>query len=132
MAAMSNLEVIRDQYAATNEHDWQRAMSHYAEDVVLEIRGRGVIAGTYEGREAVGEWFGDWFRTFTSKFDIKELEEQEGGRVLLAADVTVHGKGSGIDLVGEVVWVYALEGGKIVRVDGSAELNQRDELGLDE
>jgi ketosteroid isomerase-like protein len=30
-----NLEIVRDQYAATNRRDFHRAMSHYAENVEL-------------------------------------------------------------------------------------------------
>lgn len=129
---LSNLEVIRDQYAATNERDWERAMSHYAEDVVLDIRGTGIAAGREEGREAVGRWFGDWFQSFdrNTHFDIKELEERDDGRVMLAADLKLRGRSSGVTLEGEVVWLYTVEEGKIVHVEGTTQLNEREGLGL--
>ena len=60
----AEIEVIRDQYAAVNERDWKRAMSHYADEVELEIPGSGLQSGTFRGKEAVGEWFGDWMATF--------------------------------------------------------------------
>ena len=31
--SQENVEIVRDHYAATNERDFTRAMSHYAEDV---------------------------------------------------------------------------------------------------
>jgi hypothetical protein len=42
-----NLAVIRDQYAATNERDWARAMAHYDVDVELVVpEGSSSRAGT--------------------------------------------------------------------------------------
>jgi hypothetical protein len=32
--SLDNLEIVLDQYAATNERDFRRAMSHYDEDVM--------------------------------------------------------------------------------------------------
>jgi ketosteroid isomerase-like protein len=125
MGELTDLDVIRDQYAATNERDFERAMSHYAEDVVLVIPGHGLRSGTYEGREAVGNWFGDWFRTFEpgAHFDIKELTEREDGRLLLVAEHRAKGKASGIELRGTVVWLYRLRGGKVVHVEGTGEFD---------
>ena len=68
------INVIRDQYAATNERDFERAMSYYADDVVLVIEEGVLNTGTFEGKEAVGEWFGDWFRAFGSDYSFEILE----------------------------------------------------------
>jgi ketosteroid isomerase-like protein len=127
--ALSNVEVIRDHYAATNERDFKRAMSHYAEDVVLVVRGRGITSGTFEGREATGEWFGDWFRTFDrdSRFKITELDEREDGSVRLAADFEGQGGAGGGGVTGTVVWEYRLRDGKIVHVEGAAGLEASDD-----
>jgi len=55
-----DVEVVRDQFAATNERDFTRAMSHYADDVELIVHPDAFLeAGTFKGREAVGEWFGN-------------------------------------------------------------------------
>jgi ketosteroid isomerase-like protein len=120
--ALSNIEVIRDQYAAVNERDFERVMSQYAEDVVLVVWGRGITSGTFEGREALGEWYGDWFRTFDrdSRFEIKELDEREDGSVHLAADFEGKGRVSGVRIKGTVVWQYRFRDGKIVHVEGAA------------
>lgn len=130
--ALSNVDVIRDQYAATNERDWERSMSHYAEDVVLVVHGGGLRSGTYEGRDAVGRWFGDWFETFDrdARFDIAELEEREDGSILLTADHHARGRGSGVEVEGQVIWLYRLRQGKIVAVEGSTTLDSREDMGL--
>ena len=57
-----NVEIVRDQYAATNEGDFSRAMAHYDADVVLIVPPGFIDPGTYQGRDAVGAWFGDWFK----------------------------------------------------------------------
>ncbi len=69
-----NVEVVRDQFAAVNERDFPRAMSHYAEDVELIVDREGFLeGGRFNGREAVGQWFADWFETFEPgyRFEIR-------------------------------------------------------------
>ena len=130
---LSDVEVIRDQYAAVNERDWGRAMSHYAEDVVLVVHD-GLSPGTYEGADSLGRWYGDWFATFDrdSHFDITRLEACEDGSILLVADYQGSGRGSGAKIEGNVVWLYRLSGGKIVRVEGGTSLDVLEVLGLAE
>jgi ketosteroid isomerase-like protein len=132
--ALSNAEVIRDQYAAVNERDFERAMSHYAEDVVLVVTGRGIRSGTFEGRKATGEWFGDWFGTFDrdARFDIKEIDERDDGSVRLVAEHRARGRGSGVEVHGTVVWLYRMRDGKIVHVEGAAGLEATGDLGSKE
>ena len=70
-------------------------MELYTENVVLRVpRVEGVQnPGTYEGKEAVGAWFGDWFRTFDRdyRFEIEEIREIRPGLIFMFA---THG-GSG-------------------------------------
>jgi ketosteroid isomerase-like protein len=128
----SDVELIRDHYDATNERDFGRAMSHYDEDVVLVAFG-GLSAGLYEGKEAVGRWFGDWFATFdpASRFEITELSQRDDGRVLLIADMHAVGRGSGLEVVSEVIWLYRIRDGKIVHVEGGVTRDVRAKLGLE-
>ena len=128
----SDVELIRDHYAASNERDFGRVMSQYADDVMLVAYG-GLTPGVYEGKEAVGRWFGDWFATFdrASRFDVTELREHDDGRVLLAADMHAVGKGSGLEVVSEVVWMYRVREGKIVHVEGGVSQDVRSRLGLE-
>jgi ketosteroid isomerase-like protein len=122
LRAMSqeNIEVIRDQYAATNERDFDRVMSYYDEDVELVFHVPDIRAGTFKGRDATGRWFGDWFRSFDrdARFDVKELTQLEDGSVLVVADHHARGRASGAEVHGTVVWLYRLRNRKIIRVDG--------------
>jgi ketosteroid isomerase-like protein len=50
-----DVEVVRDQFDAVNERDFERSMALYADEVVLVARGEAVPnPGTYEGRRLSG------------------------------------------------------------------------------
>jgi ketosteroid isomerase-like protein len=118
-----NVDVIRDQYEAVNDRDFERAMSHYADDVELVVpRGVYLASGTFHGRDAVGRWFGDWFETFDrdARFDVREITELKDGSILLVADHHARGRVSGAEVHGTIVWVYRLRNEKIVGVEGYA------------
>jgi ketosteroid isomerase-like protein len=114
------VDAIRDQYAAVNERDFERAMSRYAEDVVLRVpRLEGVQnPGTYEGKEAVGEWFGDWFRTFARdyRFEIQEMRKLAGGLIFMSATHGGSGRLSGAAVHGQNFYLYRVRAGKISHV----------------
>jgi ketosteroid isomerase-like protein len=113
------VEVVREQFAATNERDFERAMAIYADEVVLVVAsGWGITAGTYEGKEAVGEWFGDWFREFAHDyhFEITESRDLGGGVVFLSADHGGSGRSSGVAVDSTSGYLYRVVEGKITRV----------------
>jgi ketosteroid isomerase-like protein len=115
-----DVQVVLDQYEATNERDFERVMSLYDDEVELIVREPYLTVGHFKGRKAVGDWFGDWFNTFDRdmRFDVTECRELPNGDVLLVADNRARGRASGVELQGTVVWVYRVAGGKIVRVEG--------------
>jgi ketosteroid isomerase-like protein len=112
------VEVIRDQYAATNERDFARAMTFYADDVVLVVEEGFLHTGTFEGKEAVGEWFGDWFRAFGSdyRFTIGEIRELRPGLVFLTATYGGTGRASGAEVSDRRAYLYRVENGEVARV----------------
>jgi ketosteroid isomerase-like protein len=117
--SLDPIDVVRDQFAATNDRDFERAMDLYAEDVVLVISpGWGITAGTYEGKATVGEWFGDWFRQFAPdyRFEITEARELGGGVVFVDARHGGSGRASGAAVGSESGYLYRVVEGKIVRV----------------
>ena len=114
-----DVDIVLEQFAATNERDWERAMSFYAEDVELEVMADAFLGrGTFSGREAVGQWFGDWFATFEPgyRFDVTEARDL-GGAVLLVADHGGRGRSSGVEVHGETAYLYTVRDGKIVRAE---------------
>jgi hypothetical protein len=64
------------QFEATNRRDFARPMVDWADDIeVVETREGDIRSGTYAGREAVGEFFGAWFRAFRAvHFELLESE----------------------------------------------------------
>ncbi|HSD23389.1 MAG TPA: nuclear transport factor 2 family protein [Solirubrobacterales bacterium] len=112
------VDVIRDQYAATNERDFARAMSYYAEDVVLVVEEGFLSTGTFEGKEAVGEWFGDWFRAFGAdyRFTIDEIRELAPGLVFLTATYGGTGRASGAEVSDRRAYLYRVKDGTVTRV----------------
>ena len=116
---MRDVEIVRDQFAAVNERDFPRAMDHYAEDVELVVDpGAFLEGGTFRGRDAVGDWFGNWFATFepSYRFDIDEAREI-GEVVLLIASHRGRGRTSGVEVARQTGYHYRLRDGKIMRVE---------------
>jgi ketosteroid isomerase-like protein len=114
-----DVDVVRDQFAAVNERDFERAMGHYADDVVLDVsRDFGANWGTYEGKEAVGNWFGDWFQVFGRdyRFEIDEARPI-GERIFIHATHGGHGRTSGAEVRAETSYLYRVRNGKIVSVE---------------
>jgi ketosteroid isomerase-like protein len=114
-----DIEVVRDQFVAVNERDFERAMDHYDEDVKLfSSEQSGPKAGSFEGKEAVGEWFGDWFRSFGTDyhFEIEEARELAGGLIFVFATHGGRGRSSGAEVRGENAYLYRVRDGKVARV----------------
>jgi ketosteroid isomerase-like protein len=118
--SQENVDIVLAQFAATNKRDFERAMTFYAEDVVLVVQPDAFLqGGTFEGRDAVGGWFGDWFRTFERgyRFEIDETREFGHGVVFLAATHRGRGRASGVEVGGQTGYLYTVRNGKIVRVE---------------
>jgi ketosteroid isomerase-like protein len=118
--AQSDVDVVVDQFAAVNERDFQRAMDHYADDVILVVppAESAPEPGTFEGKEAVGRWFGNWFQSFDRDYRF-ELEESRmiGDQVFIHARHGGRGRTSGIEVRGELSYLYRVRDGKVARVE---------------
>jgi ketosteroid isomerase-like protein len=113
-----DIATVRDQFEAVNERDFSRAMNHYAEDVSLFVDEEGPEPGTYEGKEAVGRWFGEWFRSFARDYRFEVDEAREVGDVIfLHARHGGRGRASGVEVRGELSYLYAVRDGKVSRVE---------------
>jgi ketosteroid isomerase-like protein len=112
------MEVLRAQFAATNDRDFARAMEYYADDVVLVVEEGFLNTGTFVGKEAVGEWYGDWFRAFDTdyRFEIEEIRELEAGLVFMTATYGGSGRASGAKVTDRRAYLYRVEDGEITRI----------------
>lgn len=111
-----NVEIVREQFEATNRGEFARPMADWADDIEL-VAEDGLNAGTYIGRDTVGDWFGDWFRMFGGgvHFDLLKMRGT-GDAVAVAADHRVRGSRSGIELTQTLFYEYRLCDGRIVRI----------------
>jgi ketosteroid isomerase-like protein len=115
-----NVQALRDHYAATNERDFRRAISYYADDVELVVPAFGSLkSGRITGRDEVVRWFADWFTAFDEdmRFDVEEIVDLDESSVLLIARHHARGRASGIETEGEVIWHYRLCDGKITHLE---------------
>ena len=115
-----NVEIVVGTFENVNVRNFPAVMDAYADEIVLSLHGELVALGAEgaAGKEAVGEWFGDWFRTFGRdyRFEVHETRDW-GDRVFI--DATHHGRGraSGAPMSDRGGWVYTVRDGLIVRVD---------------
>jgi ketosteroid isomerase-like protein len=115
----ADVEVVRDQFEAVNERDFERAMDSYADDVVLVVHSSfGLETGTFEGKEAVGKWFGQWFQIWAPdyRFEIDEASEI-GDAIFIHAKHGGTGRGSGAKVRDETSYLYWVRSGDVVRVE---------------
>jgi ketosteroid isomerase-like protein len=131
----SEIDVVRDLYAATNERDWDRANGHWAPDAELVIHSSGIRGGNFKGRDEVAGWFGDWFASFDRDlhFELTEVRELADGSIYAAAAHRARGRASGVALEMSVYWFYELDGDKVAlaehfldRDEAERRLTERD------
>jgi ketosteroid isomerase-like protein len=114
--SQENVEIVRGQFEATNRRDFARPMEDWADDIEVEP-GPGSLIPAASGREAVGEFFGDWFRAFGGgvHFEVTEIRAV-GDTVILEARHHAKGRSSGIEVADNLFYEYRLQGGKIKRI----------------
>jgi ketosteroid isomerase-like protein len=127
--SQADVEVVLKQYRDTNARDFAAAMDAYADDVELVPHGErlGVLGGSVKGKQAVGEWFGDWFRQFARDywFEIHRAGEVDG-RVLIDATHHGHGRDSGVPVEERWAYAYTVREGKIAALEIWSEPDARD------
>src|SRR4051812_36572293 len=114
---MSNTELLKLFFDAANRRDFATVMDMYADDVDLVVPGPWINGGVYRGKDAVGRFFGDWYRTFDGGpyFEVQQTSET-GESVALSAMATARGGISGVELKTTYFYVYRVRDGKIVHV----------------
>jgi ketosteroid isomerase-like protein len=115
-----NVEVVERYFDAVNRGDFAAAMAAYTDDVVLVVDVRVVPtnAGVFTGRDAVGAWFGDWFRSFARgyQFDIQEIRPA-GKNIFVVARHRGRGRSSGVVIDWSVAYAFAVTAGKLARLE---------------
>jgi ketosteroid isomerase-like protein len=114
-----NVEIVREYFETVNDGDFARAMGYYADDVELVVPAEAFLeAGTVRGKDAVGLWFGNWFRAFQRgyQFDLDEIREV-GDAVFVAARHHGRGKASGAEVHSTIAYLFHVGDGQIAKVE---------------
>ena len=117
--SQENVEIVREHFEGVNRRDWAAVIAAYDEEVVLVVHDLvAPDAGVFNGREAVGGWFGDWFRAFGKdyRFEVEEARSI-GQHVLAVARHHGSGRASGVKVEQITANLYTVRGAKIVRVE---------------
>jgi ketosteroid isomerase-like protein len=130
-----NAELVRKAFDAFNSGDPSFFLDHYDPDIVLRISPPDINSGTYHGAEAVERHYSQFFGTFGGTFRV-EIEKliEVGDTVLTISKTTARGRRSGAPVQGVLVlWIATIRGGKIIRIDEPASLEEACEIvGLSE
>jgi ketosteroid isomerase-like protein len=117
---MSQGNIVRGLFEAASRRDFATALDAFDQNVVLVVVPDAfpTAAGTYLGREEVGKWFAEWFRSFADdyRFEIEELRSV-AEQVFVVARHHGRGRASGVEVGGLFAYVYTVRLAKIVRVE---------------
>ena len=117
--SQENLEIVRAHFENTNARRFDAAMQGYDPNVELVVsEDVAVDPGVYRGAEAVGEWFGSWFRTFAPgyRLDVVELIPVDDA-VVAAVDHRGVGRRSGAEVTTRYYNAYWIRQNRIVRLE---------------
>jgi ketosteroid isomerase-like protein len=117
--SQENVEIVREYFETVNDGDFARAMRYYADDVELVAPDEVFLeAGTFTGKDAVGLWFGNWFRAFQRgyRFDLDEIREV-GEAVFVLAHHQGRGKSSGAEVRMSTAYLFRVAGGQIGKIE---------------
>ena len=113
-----NLEIVREHFADTNARKFDAALRAYDPQVELVVsEDVAVDPGTYRGVDAVGEWFGSWFRTFASDYRMEIVELLPvNDAVVATVDHRGVGRRSGAEVTTRYYNAYWIRENVIVRL----------------
>jgi ketosteroid isomerase-like protein len=117
--SQENVEIVREHFANTNARRFDAAMQGYDPDVELVVsEDVAVDPGVYCGADAVGEWFGSWFRTFAPNYRLVVVELiPVNDAVVAAVDHRGVGRRSGVEVTTRYYNAYWIRQDKIVRLE---------------
>ena len=123
MSEQDNLKLVQEGYADFGRGDVQSLLGKFAEDIEWVSPGskNNPLAGTYNGRARVGEFFKNLSDlTEMSTFEPREFIAQ-GDKVVVLGRETGRVKATGRTFESDWAMVFTLRNGKIVRFQEYAD-----------
>jgi ketosteroid isomerase-like protein len=114
--SQENVELVLEQFENTNARRFDAVMESYHPSVELVVsEDVAMDPGVYRGTEAVGAWFGSWFRSFAPNYrlDVVELIPIDD-TVVVAVDHRAVGRRSGVEVTTRYYNAYWFRENKIV------------------
>jgi ketosteroid isomerase-like protein len=121
--SQENVKLVVGQFEALNIRDFAAITGAWVEDVTLMVHGDLGLVGVagrdvVNGKEAVGEWFGDWFRQFARDYRFAIDESRDlGDQVVVVATHHARGRTSGVPVTIQSGYLYTVRYGKITRIE---------------
>ena len=118
--SQENVEFIVGVFEASNSGDFAAALDAHAEDATLAFHGelRHIAGDDISGKNAVGEWWGDFYRQFGWGYRCEIDESHDlGDRVLIVGTDYGQGRTSGTPITREFGYIFTIANGRIVRCD---------------
>jgi SnoaL-like protein len=125
--------------AGASEFDPEATISRMAElwDLEMELDASEApaldISGVYRGKEAVGQWWREWFAAWeTLRFEYELVDA--GDRVVMLLDLRMRGRSTGIEVpLGKHAWVTTFRDGLMLHMKlYMSQLEALEAVGLSE
>ena len=118
--SQESVELVRQIFGHWNEGGIPRERwpEFFDPEVEMDLRGRKVNPAVYEGYDGLARFTSDvgevWDRF---SIELKEIIDVDP-RVVSVMRATARGHGSGIEVEGQMAWVWTLRKGRVLRVEG--------------
>ena len=118
--SQENVEVVRHALGLWNSGaaDWSRRPEFFDPEIRMDLRGRKINPAVYDGYEGLDRFTSDVAEVW-DRFSVESVELIDAApHVVSVMQVTGRGQGSGIEVEGQLAWVWTLRDGRILRVEG--------------
>jgi len=113
-----NVEIVRRGYEALNQRDVDQFLSYFAPEMEVDFsESVGPFSDVYRGHAELKTFWESFFEAWDEiHWEIDELRDLGGDRVLTATHVIARGHGSGIPTTHYHAVIWKIRGGRIRRV----------------
>ena len=120
-----NVETVRKGFEAYQQGDWERVVRDAAPDIEVVQPPDFADARSYHGHRGfveVLQWWPSQWEDF--HVELTEVIDVNDDQVVWATRQRGRGKGSGVEVVGEVAFVSTFHGGKTIRIEMFQSLDE--------